>query len=119
MSNELYVLESSALSKEGRTTPEKATVETLSRPETDSYGRILFRETAKASPVPVDPEVVKNSLSRVVESVKSGISTAGVASASVTVKLGFNSKVGFAFVGDAGIEASVEVKIEFGTKASG
>lgn len=106
MSNQLYVLESSA---------EGSTVETLG-PETDRYGRVIFRETAKASPVPVDLEVVKSSLIRVVESVKGGVSAAGITSASVTIKLGFNSKVGFAFIGDAGVEASVEVKMEFGQK---
>jgi hypothetical protein len=115
MSSELYVLESTVLSKDSGKLPEAARVETLG-PDSDRFGRVLFRESAKLSPVPVDPEIVKTSLTRVVESVKSGISAAGITSASITIKLAFNSKVGFAFIGDAGVEASVEVKMEFGQK---
>jgi len=113
MPENVYVLELSTDS--GATSGGKET-ETLG-PETDQYGRVIFRKFSQVSAVEVNAEVAKSSLCRVVDSVKSGIMAAGISAASVTIKLGFNSKAGFAFIGNAGVEASVEVKLEFNQQA--
>lgn len=75
----------------------------------DEQGRVLFRD-------PIEPQKVKNSLGRYVEMAKNAIADiaakAGEFSISeITLKLGVDAEVGCVLIGDASVEAAIEVKL--------
>jgi hypothetical protein len=89
------------------------TTDTLSLlPETDRFGRALFR-TDQITPKAVDPALVRERLTSAVTAVREAIRATGLSSAEVNLKFALDAKVGVVFLGETGIEASIEVKFEF------
>jgi hypothetical protein len=91
---------------------EKDTNTLESGPETDRFGRVLFRADY-VKPIPVDSELIRTSLERTVAILRKAVIQSGIVVSKVTLKLALDAEVGLAFIGKTGLEASVEVELDF------
>jgi hypothetical protein len=109
MAEELYVLVRS------HEVPNGSKEVLQSTPEADRFGRVLFRTDA-VQPQGVDSDLFKGRLSNAIKTVHDSVKAAGLSSAEVTLKFAADAKVGVVFLGETGLEASIEVKFTFDLK---
>ena len=105
MADEIFALTSRAASK-----TESSTLDSL--PDTDRFGRTIFRSDEVVAQA-IDPDLVRRRLSSAVDVIRSAVHASGLTSAKVTLKLALDAKVGLAFVGETGVESSIELEFEF------
>ena len=89
--------------------PEKPPGDAI-RVDADAQGRVLFRD-------PVKPSLIEDSFGKCVAAAKLMLDKAktvaeGYEVDSITLKLGLDAGIGVVFVGDASIEAAIEVEIK-------
>ena len=80
------------------------------RVDADAQGRVLFRD-------PVKPSLIEDSFGKCIAAAKLMLDKAktvaeGYEVDSITLKLGMDAGIGVVFVGDASVEAAVEVEIK-------
>lgn len=80
------------------------------RVDADEQGRVLFRD-------PVKPGLIEDSFGKCIAAAKVMLEKAknvadGYEVDSITLKLGLDAGIGVVFVGDASIEAAIEVEIK-------
>jgi hypothetical protein len=89
-----------------------------SLPETDKYGRTIFREQP-VEPRAIDADLLRSRLANAVTVVRQAIRDSGLSKAEVKLKFALDAKVGLVFIGETGVEASIELKFEFDVKDEG
>jgi len=93
-------------------TPAKAPGDAISI-QADHLGNVLFRQDAKEIPKDLAERSFKRCLSMAQQLATDARDAASAWEVtSITLKLGLDTKVGFAFVADAKLATAVEVKIE-------
>ena len=88
--------------------------ETLATPDTDQYGRTIFR--ADYAPVPVPANLITDSLKRYIAAIHNVLTDAAALAPSfqikdIKIKLAIDAKFGCALVGEGGAEAAIEVTL--------
>jgi hypothetical protein len=80
-------------------------------PETDRFGRAIFR-TDYPTAEPIDTDLIGQTLAATVTAVRDAVRKSGATISEITLKLAIDAKVGVVFIGNTGVEASIEVKFD-------
>lgn len=89
--------------------------EVLSLPDTDRFGRTIFREDAQTTAVP--SSLIRDSLAHhlttmrnIIQSVANDLGDLHVHE--ITLKFGLDKKLGCALIAQAGVQAAIELKLQ-------
>jgi hypothetical protein len=96
------------------TTAKSAPDDMLALPETDRFGRVIFRDEATAAPVPVS--LIRETLQHHINAMREIIGDAAAQVAhlrikEVTLKFAIDQKIGCALIAQAGLQAAIEIKL--------